>query len=1591
MSSFVFRLIEDEDLFPNSYLMATIAVLLLTSLYLPKRKNRPVPAKRLPKRPILNIYFTPDDISTEKSHQQGGFLVQRHFPAPTDSSTRPTASNMSVPNAAPSTPAAPITSTSTPSVHSSGSSPLLGSTFAMMSHQEELSTTASPPLKSSSPPSSPTHSFVPAVPPSMDLPDSFAPLLSSSHMEVLTHQLTADLVHALHWEANVRFTQGPHSIPINPKGRPQLTLHVTSDTRLSLAASVGTQGWTKAQDFDLHPSEPRSKPVVQDGHVLLDPPVLLENVAPTLIHFPTLFEDFNLSSKSKYYYWKRILIDWIASVSIWIEKLLWIIESYCQIHLSKIQVKPRNNNPHRLSLSFSGHVLLFKLIPVPFLNVRLPTFIIPQPHALLDQLLTKQPLASAKVRHDKLMDPNAIILACLSTCQAWSTQLQIIATLPAVGIDLTLPGGVTIAAEVLCGRDPNNHGRRKRHLRPDKNNPDTTNNSSGGSSWTTTRQETAGTPSFSYRQSPSFGQTSDYDSNEVSPWQIDVKAKGSVTSDKMTFHLLKFLAEYDDKRMMEGSSRLETSGSFAIWKGEATGGSSLASGGSGSIETSPLTLRRRASFGHRRNDSGGPNHPALLEDRDSPSVAALFLFPDEHSSFHQDISMLQYDYAFNVGNHTKIDAVTLTVGARHPFLKGATMITTIFHNIYAYGSVSAREGAILDPQERHRKRNILRHLPATDFRFGVQHVYIPPESHSYSDDGLSLFLPEMDRGRMTVRLLGGVEDTDTPLGERNMSQGPIDGLKMIADFDIDSLVLDIETFVKEFPELDIFEGIKLRTRLSGLIGGRIIGYLRPQKLQPEMSSLGPNLFNPLEAYEIECSGSKVSVKMREFNVSLGHRRIIFPSESSFVINIVDSTVDMGFEGKTECETSWDFQGLSPILQVTNVGELAEAAVPERKEQVSLLIAPLRQGRVSFLVSSVGGIKITKAATSREDKEGLFDWKFFNALVSPDEESASRIFKVLHDKRTMDKLLQVVRVINSDLYRVADYLLRQIWRAKDIFDAEGVSDPGHAIPMYKMARLISLFLTDDVSRLGDILPMIQKVIDGDGLDTVKLKELLSENMDHYDDWAPEIDRAIKWAALMLGPMAAAQPYIEDNVIPLSERPEYLSLFEDIPSAAELYERISETPHLPLDPTFSNLVSQLAPYLSFRQIEYILEARSPMDWQPADLRRLRYVYSIKRKVLEIAESYGGLSFLPQSFLVSVFLGEATRTSLRATRVRRKSGTKYRETSSSKSRLPVMARLRGKRSSILHSPLSLVTESADEGTMFNAEDFSGEGKGSYELGDCLLGPADVAIVLQSGLTSAMKSSTVVQLNQRMLLDLICSQPRSYAVAVLAEIGGLGQGSPRSLTSALMALLELDQTAFETHHQINMHALLESWLPGLKIPRREDHLAGGRWARQSYYEAVFSVATSILEDAEIYMALKGHIQKVRKFKENDHIPRPKSEFFTLDSGSEGKTDVEVGSKLEDAIAQATNAIKVADEAGLEVIDNLSEKGSSFVSKNDYSHVVELYEKAFDACSKVLAMDKHSFMTDWFRSFYRRNYDALMIKSVYENLLEDIDDVRYW
>ena len=87
---------------------------------------------------------------------------------------------------------------------------------------------------------------------------------------------------------------------------------------------------------------------------------------------------------------------------------------------------------------------------------------------------------------------------------------------------------------------------------------------------------------------------------------------------------------------------------------------------------------------------------------------------------------------------------------------------------------------------------------------------------------------------------------------------------------------------------------------------------------------------------------------------------------------------------------------------------------------------------------------------------------------------------------------------------------------------------------------------------------------------------------------------------------------------------------------------------------------------------------------------------------------------------------------------------------------------------------------------------------------------------------------------------------------------------------------------------------------------MAGGRWARQSYYEAIFGLANNILEDAECYMALKAHVQRVRHNVESDPVPEPKEIKNTSsnDFGDGGQTST----KITEAVESAKQAIAHAD-----------------------------------------------------------------------------------
>ena len=172
------------------------------------------------------------------------------------------------------------------------------------------------------------------------------------------------------------------------------------------------------------------------------------------------------------------------------------------------------------------------------------------------------------------------------------------------------------------------------------------------------------------------------------------------------------------------------------------------------------------------------------------------------------------------------------------------------------------------------------------------------------------------------------------------------------------------------------------------------------------------------------------------------------------------------------------------------------------------------------------------------------------------------------------------------------------------------------------------------------------------------------------------------------------------------------------------------------------------------------------------------------------------------------------------------------------------------------------------------------------------------------------------------------------------------------------MDQSSFKPAHRINMHHLLESWLPGIKIPKREDYLAGGRWARQSYYDAMFSVATSILDLAETYIGLKLRLQRVRHHCEKDPLPLPK--HLIMEEVDNGDFQDKPTSKLIASVDAAKEAIAKADEIGRKAVENLHRSGKSSKECSLCMQASTAYKAAFAACSQVRSMDKLAFQASW-------------------------------
>lgn len=735
-------------------------------------------------------------------------------------------------------------------------------------------------------------------------------------------------------------------------------------------------------------------------------------------------------------------------------------------------------------------------------------------------------------------------------------------------------------------------------------------------------------------------------------------------------------------------------------------------------------------------------------------------------------------------------------------------------------------------------------ITEVDLRYGAE-VELP-EGSRLADGVLSL-APRLSNGRVEGRI------TRTEQGGMAVQVEAKSGF-----------AVEGETRVEAFPELDIDEGV-LVVRARGDVS--VEGRLRTGPITGRLMTL-------------ELDGTQGEVHLAEGELALGRRSLHLPGGSRLGGRVSEGHLSTSGLGRALVELHWDLQGRSPVLRAP--GHEVEIFVPE-----------LRQGRIGVSLSPVGGVTISG------ERQGLYDARFWNALVNPGAE-AERWIEILDDDDAMDKVLGALRVFSAKASDQLAWVRDLAKRVRRILNDEGIRQPGDFIPGRTMARVFSQVLVEDTSLEEVLYPLVKQVTDGRGLDMVAVKRILGEHLPEHE-YHYELDRALRLAARLLAPTEPLPPREMEELVPLAEAPGYRLRYQALPDGGSIYRILSDP--APLQEEFAWRVARVAPYLGLAQLEWILAVKR-LDWPAAALRRLRTVLALKERVQEIAESYGGIAFVPQAWAISFFLGEAVRP-------------------------------RG-----------------------GQEELGADPDLGYPLAEGLLGPWEVAVLLQSGLATIWQGGPM-QVNQRLLIDYALRQPKGFLRDVLVEMAGRG---PRALTGVLYALIQLEQGRLR--EPLDIPAVLSEEL-GVPVPPIADYMAGGRWARESHYEALSRAAERILSESEPYFALLERLRFVR------HPVTSAEDLATRHR--------KLARAAQDAIAKA---------------DRLAERctfGAGAKEAAGRRAASEAYEAAFAACTALCQADPEAFGLPWFKAFWARNHEALVVRSVVRNVQDDVDEVRFW
>ena len=282
--------------------------------------------------------------------------------------------------------------------------------------------------------------------PEQGLPREFVPLKAPQSLDVNLAELSPNLIEELSAELKIELNAGRYSLPLATEL--PLLLDVPSETQCKGWLSVGRTNPSAPSGTTIPPpgelgrggtsAKRRSKALVTGAGLSFDPPLEIRNVVPILSKLPTLFEDRQLShalevlmalaepteESSHLGRLRRFVLDWKerlgpepelmlppdSRVRQGVERIRDVIGQLRQepdrlatVLLRYVSVRPvRRSAGWQLELRFSGEVTYLGRAEMEFEDVVVPRPILPVPHALLERLLSAEPLATADLRTDRI-------------------------------------------------------------------------------------------------------------------------------------------------------------------------------------------------------------------------------------------------------------------------------------------------------------------------------------------------------------------------------------------------------------------------------------------------------------------------------------------------------------------------------------------------------------------------------------------------------------------------------------------------------------------------------------------------------------------------------------------------------------------------------------------------------------------------------------------------------------------------------------------------------------------------------------------------------------------------------------------------------------------------------------------------------------------------------------------------------------------------------------------------------------------------------------------------------------------------------------